>query len=434
MGITKPGEQEKPIKRAVVIGINKYRQEGFDRLSGAVLDATEIHDILKNNGDFEIDANHFLTDEDATGDNIRAAISDLFWKSESCEIALFYYAGHARRDYLGDGYLVPHDADPAAPFAKGIRFAELRELFFKSKTKQTAIMILDCCYSGMMAERGDGNDQVEDLQARLLPPEITNGGSGRFIYTAAGANQKAREMARVHADGSEHVHGLLTFHLIEALNVGETGKTRDEHGQISLFRLEEHILKAYEGETQKPVAFSCKDTARDKIYLARNKEIYTQHLKAELRYVEDRIAEGDPVPVIRAIRKLKDLGKRQIEITQYLDKIRELMPEHQQALIRWWLKNREIVWEKTRDSWSFKILDDVLNCFDIDSIMMLDEMQINCMCIVLGHIKTNSDLLTISRFLVRADINSSGNAGPGVRGSPIVSPNPRTLLAPSAPG
>src|SRR5215831_12219967 len=113
-------------RRAVVIGIDKYSAAPkLDELKGAVRDATEIHEILTRNKNFVVDPKHFLIDKRATADNIRAAISDIFWRTEEeCEIALLYFAGHGLKDHLDYGYLLPHDCDHSAPFVKGIRIQE----------------------------------------------------------------------------------------------------------------------------------------------------------------------------------------------------------------------------------------------------------------------------------------------------------------------
>src|SRR6266850_1322651 len=91
---------KRPVKRAVVIGINEYADQKLNLL-GAVNDAEEIRKLLRESDEFTIDTKHFLTNKNATSDNIRQAISDLLWKSEEkCDTALLYFAGHGRRDHL----------------------------------------------------------------------------------------------------------------------------------------------------------------------------------------------------------------------------------------------------------------------------------------------------------------------------------------------
>src|ERR1700722_11972955 len=112
-------------RRAAIIGINSYQHEKITPLSGAVNDATELRDILRNTGGFTIDdGRDFLVDGDATGERIRGAISDLFWETDQCDIALFYFAGHGRRDHLENGFLLPCDVHYDKPFVRGIEIQE----------------------------------------------------------------------------------------------------------------------------------------------------------------------------------------------------------------------------------------------------------------------------------------------------------------------
>ena len=69
-------------RRAVVIGVNEYKDSEIPKLTGAVNDATELCEKLKASGDFEIADEHFLINKRATCTAIRKAISDLLWKDD----------------------------------------------------------------------------------------------------------------------------------------------------------------------------------------------------------------------------------------------------------------------------------------------------------------------------------------------------------------
>src|SRR5260370_15490306 len=235
-------------RRAVVIGVNDYESEKIDPLSGAVNDATEVRDILANQGDFVIEDKHFLIDKRATSESIRTAISDLFWKTEECDISLFYFSGHGRRDHLAHGYLLPHDGDHGAPFVKGIRIQELKELFLRAQPKKTCIMILDCCYSGIATQIEKGKpDDAEHIDSFRHELSLEGTGNGRFIWASAEANRTSREEEREHALGEgKHMHGLFSFHLIEALKGVGAGK--DEFGRVSLGALVMQLDSAFKND------------------------------------------------------------------------------------------------------------------------------------------------------------------------------------------
>lgn len=96
-------------RRAVVVGINKYEDPAVrPELRGAENDAREVFARLLKFGGFDIDKKkHLLLGSAATCENMRRAISDLFWKKDPCDIAVFYFSGHGFLDDYGNGYLAP---------------------------------------------------------------------------------------------------------------------------------------------------------------------------------------------------------------------------------------------------------------------------------------------------------------------------------------
>src|SRR5258708_7898768 len=140
------------VKRAVVIGVNEYRDARVPALTGAVNDAEEFRDRLRELGNFEIADNHFLTNKNANCTAIRKAMSDLLWKIDSSPLSLFYFSGHGFQDEYGNGYIAPYDIDSREPLVCGIRMQELTELLLAAKNKDVALVILDCCYSGVATQ------------------------------------------------------------------------------------------------------------------------------------------------------------------------------------------------------------------------------------------------------------------------------------------
>jgi len=240
-------------RRAAIIGINRYEDtDNIPQLNGAVNDATELLEKLQTFGGFDIPEEHFLTDASATAEAIRSAISDLFWKVDEAEVALFYFSGHGFQDGHGNGYLAPYDLRYEEPFVRGIRIQELRQLFLKCKNKNGAILLLDCCHSGIAAEPGKGgaeatepfyvdfgHDEKEDKKEDKKDAAIVGG--ERFILASSGAGEKSREICKPHTirGGGEkdHVHGLFTYHLLEAMN----GEAADESHKVTLGRLHTHV-------------------------------------------------------------------------------------------------------------------------------------------------------------------------------------------------
>jgi hypothetical protein len=353
------------IKRAVIVGINEYRKDaGIPSLSGAVRDAEEVRDALKR-GNFKVD--HFLTDGKATCDAIREAISDLLWanKEETCDIALFYFSGHGRRDHLGQGYLLPHDALYAAPFVRGIGFDELKRLFYRARQREACVMLLDCCYSGIAAGtlRGasdgiggsDDPDAVmhfsDDLNLRHVKDErdsaAENQGKGRFILASAGANATAREKPFKHITGEVHTHGEFSFHLIEALQIG----SKQGFGEISLGALRTYLSGKLPAD-HKPCFSAIDETAADNIILAITEEVAQARIEGHLKKIEERLrveqanAEdpyverpGDVMVAMRLLNELDERGIEREDINGYRGQIDHFLSRRQSVVTAWVIKH-----------------------------------------------------------------------------------------------
>ena len=226
-------------RQAVVIGINDYSDPEIPKLSGAVNDATEMRQMLSDYGQFEIVPEHFLINADASYQSIRKAISDLLWKSDSCDLSLLYFSGHGFRDGYGNGYIAAHDMFKSEPFVCGINMQELRKVVLNSTNKQCVLVILDCCYSGIPTK---DEKALPDIAISFDPYfgdlGKEGGGEGKFIIASSGEDQKSREIESKSGNGKGKViHGAFTYHLLNGLD----GKAADEAGTITLDRLLKYV-------------------------------------------------------------------------------------------------------------------------------------------------------------------------------------------------
>jgi hypothetical protein len=394
-------------KRAVVIGINDYKDEKIEDLSGAVNDATEMRDLLRDNGGFIIEKEHSLLDSNATGENIRAAISDLLWKTEQCDIALFYFSGHGGLDHFEQGYLLPHDVDSTAPFVKGIRIPELKELFLRSVLKKVGILILDCCYSGIATQveksSGANTDHIkfrEDLRLNSTATEST--GSGRFIWASVDSDKKARELEQAHAFGGEkHPHGVFTFNLIEGLKAGP----KDEFGRVNLHELVKYVDRVSNPEHKPHFSASSMSGIHD-IIITIAAEEYQKRLREKISEIKKLISTRKALEAVAAIEKLTRLEKSGVscsEISDCYESLNNLLDESKPVVFAWWTENNLPLFQA--DSHWYELLDRVASNFELSTFRRLDVKELGFVSTVIRIIEEKKNPSTVREYISMLDRN-----------------------------
>ncbi len=224
------------VKRAVVIGINDYAatdrttarmsQSRPDRqlrnLAGAVNDATDFADVLKETYGF--DQVELLLDQQATRRAILEAIEEvLIAPSRAGDQAVFFYAGHgSQRVNSGsdepdkrDETLVPADSWMGAD---DIRDKELRRAFNEVLEQEANLtVVLDSCFSGS----GVRDPAIVPRAAKLDPRDLKDSkdpgppieDQGAIVLSAAQDFQLAYETW----DESQTPRGAFSLALLQAL-------------------------------------------------------------------------------------------------------------------------------------------------------------------------------------------------------------------------
>ena len=156
------------MKKALLIGINKYRMPGND-LRGCVNDVTNVRDVLLKYHGFEVSDIRVLVDERATKKNI---IERLHWLRDA-DTRVFDQSSHGSQirdrngDELKDGLdeiLCPYDMDWDGNFITDDELAEI----FGDSTGGTLDVILDSCHSGT----GTRNGFSTGIKPRFMRPPM----------------------------------------------------------------------------------------------------------------------------------------------------------------------------------------------------------------------------------------------------------------------
>jgi hypothetical protein len=234
-------------KRAMVIGIDEYRDSRIPPLQGARNDGREMHELLAQDPDFQLDAP--LLGKEATGDAIRTAMSELLWRTDALDLALFYFSGHAFDDTYGNGFLAPFDMDYDRPLVHGIRMQELNDLMRKAVNKAVVLVILDACKSGIAAsgDKGPPPAEVSVEHAFDLTTDVEEGeAKGRVVLASSGPDEKSIEIPACQHQflgGDAHPHGAFTYHLLEGLS----GAAASGSADVNLSALHAYVERELQG-------------------------------------------------------------------------------------------------------------------------------------------------------------------------------------------
>ncbi len=251
-----------PARHALIIGIDHYPHMAEKyQLRGCVNDAKLIRNILINKFDFNPESIVALYDEAATRDAIVAQMERLAEELKTDDILVFHFSGHGSRSTTkaehtegsgADNCILPHDDSEMTPEGKKI-YREVRDDQFKEWLQRIATrtpyttLIFDCCHSGTMTRgrhdstrvrtvplevRRQGAEAERAVPASTARRPVANKPGGDWLTNSdhyvviSGCRdmQKSKERTFI-KNGQEVRHGLLTYHLSNAIFQAKPGTT-----------------------------------------------------------------------------------------------------------------------------------------------------------------------------------------------------------------
>jgi hypothetical protein len=145
--------------RALIIGINDYKDPKIDDLETAVNDANAMAKLLGERYGFRVE---LLLDHNATKEGIYQALRKLASSAKPDDNVLIYYAGHGDLDRLtNDGWWIPVDAKGGNPVTYLDNY--LVQAYIRSMQARHVLLVSDSCYSGTLFG-----------EARAMPPIIND--------------------------------------------------------------------------------------------------------------------------------------------------------------------------------------------------------------------------------------------------------------------
>ena len=268
-------------KKALLIGINKYRVPGAD-LRGCVNDVKNIQSVLTEYYGFADEDMTVLTDDAATKKAIQSGIKKLIAGGKKGDVLLLHYSGHGSNvpDDNGDEadhrdeILCPTDLDWNDP----LRDDWLRVQFDKLKKGVSLTVIFDCCHSGTATRAILPPDAARIARFLPCPLDLMATESGRALSgKTRGTVRKSSSAARkkndvvsatipevlitgfrdtqTSADASidRSFNGALTYYLVSALREAKGQLTyRDLHSRARQLLKQENFdqVPQLEGQQQ----------------------------------------------------------------------------------------------------------------------------------------------------------------------------------------
>jgi len=221
---------------ALVIGIANYQT--INLLPQTVLkDAKDIYGVLVNPNycGYKTENVKLLLDQEATGDAIRQALSDLAAHSDQDSNVFFYLSSHGGRldsgPHAGE-YILPVDVDYAGDSQiaqTAISGADFTEALRAIPARKVTILF-DCCHSGGIGQPKDATAPTMKGGLSSQYYEQLKQGRGRAIL----ASSRPDELSWV-LPGAEN--SLFTKHLLGGLK----GGIASQDGMIRIFDLFEYL-------------------------------------------------------------------------------------------------------------------------------------------------------------------------------------------------
>jgi len=204
-------------KRAVLIGINRYRMPGAD-LRGCVSDVQNMQRMLTQQFGFSAGDIVALTDFDATKKAIETSVRKLIAGGRKGDVLLVHFSGHGSNVPDDDGdeadgrdeILCPADLDWKDP----LRDDWLRKTFDTLKAGVSLTVVTDCCHSGTITRAVLPPDAP--ILSRYLPSplDLIAVESGRSL------RGKPRGGLRMSAPSTRKTRDIVAVDLPEVLITG----------------------------------------------------------------------------------------------------------------------------------------------------------------------------------------------------------------------
>ena len=238
---------------ALLVGIDKYKDENLLPLKYAEKDCTDLFTLLsdKEIGLFPPKQILRLLGQDARRDTIHKALRDVLNRSIT-DTVLIYFSGHAV-SVNNEVYFLPSDVSlqdiDNDPFIY-LSLRRMREEIFQKSQAKNIVIILDTCSSGSSfpSERGPSDPlyvQNEIVKTLRMEPD-PEGRFSRSLLVSSPPNVPSRELPKLR-------NGLFTYYLLQGMR---HAAVNPETGEVTVDSLADYIKNISEFDKQPPGIYS----------------------------------------------------------------------------------------------------------------------------------------------------------------------------------
>ncbi len=216
-------------KIAIVIAVERYRDQRVERVEYAKADANGFVDAVVAHG---YKPQKVLIDEEATKSSVESQLTRGLKRLRSDDQFILYYAGHGFSK-SGHNFVTCHDTDPDDLEATCISIQKIFGLIEESACERVALF-LDSCESGItkISKRRALYSSMSDAEL----DQFFSTAEYRVCFSACKTSESSFSAASLK-------HGIWTYHLIEALS-GNAPKALDARQRLTASSLQNYLSQA----------------------------------------------------------------------------------------------------------------------------------------------------------------------------------------------
>jgi|GEM_PF-7038798 len=223
------------MNKALIVGVNKYKYDGFKDLASVENDVTTVSEMFdKNFDDFHIQE---VTGDKANSQYLKLEVEHFLKNCDSQDTLILYWAGHGEV-YNQKGYLIASDSTNDGHEFNKIEMNTLTEWIGESPAKAILVLV-DCCKSGYLTRSSSANS-IENA----INQELVIKGKGKIIITATN-DEDAYSLG-------DNSNGQFTHVFLQTLE-SYIAELSDDNNEVDVTELYSMIVKEMKDASYKQI-------------------------------------------------------------------------------------------------------------------------------------------------------------------------------------